>query len=958
MATGARAQEGITVVDNLGVGELIGREVELGRLGEAASELVTGRGGVVWVEGEPGIGKSALVQTSLAVVGGTGARVFRAAGDELTQVLPLRLIADCLGVGATGADEFRREIVDLLSGYGGVVDAVLAVAERLLALVDRECARSPVALVGDDLQWADEASMAVWHRLADATTQLPLLLIGVCRPVPLRPEVQRLRHAVSQRRGTVSLTLGPLDQEQVAVLAGRRLSSRPGPKLIGELDRAAGNPLYVREILDVLIREGSLRMEHGETELVAPPSQLSLGAAIMGRLRFLSPPTRSMLQTASILDDRFGLDQLARVANRPVPELAEMVAEALAAGVLVEAESALTFRHSLIRQTLHDEVPAAVRTGMHGYAAQVLAEAGWSWQRVARHLLAAPDAIDGWVIDWLAGLPAETLYALPATLVGLLEIARERTAPTDPRRALFTTRLTTVLRLLFRHDDLVRVGIEALASISDPRLVGEIAWNLARAYRRLDRHIEAVALIQRVLNGPDPGVPWRSRLRAQLVRSLYFSGDPAQAKVQAERAIEEGERDQDPVSIATASLALKGGLYDFDDLPLLDHTLDIVSGDDPESNSLRVVLRGIRVISLYTLGRPEWRTELPETIAMAERVGSTQQVHMIIHAAGFFLEQGDWDQSLLYLDQVTDGPHLVARKRAEVAGYRARIALCRGDRAAARQHLLALDKAHGVMRIYLDGLYLVSALLTEAEGQPERAAAMLADRLDEKHPWWHMDDYVAELVRLALAVGDRDMARRAVALAEAAAVVKVDRLIVSARICRAMLDDDPQALLTSASYLEGAGRRPFLAFVLQEAAVRFAQQDDVTAARAAFNQAVDIWEDLHSVFDVRRIQQRLRPYGIRRGPRSTHRRALHGWTALTQTEREVAASVSEGRSNPEIAAQMVISRRTVETHVARIMQKLELRSRVEVAREVIRHQTTDTTEAVDTPNTRRQARDS
>ena len=918
---------------------LTGREVELGRWAEAASELVVGRGTVVWIEGEPGIGKSALVDTALSAVGGT-ARIFRAAGDELTQILPLRLMADCLGAGGADEDEFRREIVDLLAGRGGVVDAILAAAERLLALVDRECARSPVVLVGDDLHWADEASIAVWHRLADAVGQLPLLLVGVCRPVPLRPEVERLRSAVSDRDGALSLTLGPLNQEQVALVAGRRLSARPGPALLGELARAAGNPLYVHEMLDVLVREDSLRTENGVAELVGPPSPLSLGAAIVRRLGFLSPRTRSMLQAASVLDARFGMDQLALVSGRPVPALTEVVGEALAAGVLVEAGSALMFRHPLIRQALHDEVPAAVRTGMHGHAAQVLAEAGWSWHRVARHLVAAPEAIDGWALDWLAGLPAAALYAVPATSVELLEVARERTAPTDPRRALFTTRLTTVLRLLSRQDDLVRVGTEALAWITDPQLVGEIAWNLARGYWRADRYVEATALIRQILDGPDPGAPWRSRLRGQLARSLYFLGDVAQATVQTQRAILEGQRDHDPVSVGTASLGLLGVHPSKDDLALIDHILQGLVGDDPDSTDLRLILRSRRVMMLYGLGRPEWKTELPETIAMAERAGSGRQVPMTIHVAGYLLEYGDWDQALVYLDQVTDGPALGAKHRAEAAGYRARIALCRGDQEALRRHLLVLEQVPGVMRVYLAGLHLVAALLAEADGEPERACAMLAERLDHERPTWHFDDYVAEVVRLSLAVVQHDTARAAVELAEAAAKEGSERLVVAGRICRAMLDDDPQALLDATGYLERVERRPFLAFVLQEAAVRLAQRGDAPAARSAFNKAMDIWEDLGSDFDLRRIQHRLRPYGIRRGPRSTHRRAVLGWAALTQTEQDVAALVGEGGSNPEIATQMFISRRTVESHVSRILQKLELRSRAEIVREVILRQAT------------------
>ena len=68
-----------------------------------------------------------------------------------------------------------------------------AAGERLVGLVQRECADSPVVLVGDDLQWADEASLGVWSRLAEVAGQVPLLLVGVCRPVPRRVEVDRVR---------------------------------------------------------------------------------------------------------------------------------------------------------------------------------------------------------------------------------------------------------------------------------------------------------------------------------------------------------------------------------------------------------------------------------------------------------------------------------------------------------------------------------------------------------------------------------------------------------------------------------------------------------------------------------------------------------------------------------------------------------------------------------------------
>lgn len=86
--------------------------------------------------------------------------------------------------------------------------------------------------------------------------------------------------------------------------------------------------------------------------------------------------------------------------------------------------------------------------------------------------------------------------------------------------------------------------------------------------------------------------------------------------------------------------------------------------------------------------------------------------------------------------------------------------------------------------------------------------------------------------------------------------------------------------------------------------------------------------------DLRRLQARVRPYSIRSGPRTAHRRATTGWEALTPAERGVAALVAEGMSNPEVAARLFVSRRTAEVHVAHVMQKLQVRRRHEIAREM------------------------
>src|SRR5262245_4641934 len=134
---------------------LVGRERELAALGELVGMVAEGRGGLGWVRGEPGIGKSALVDAVAEQAGAAGATVYRGTGDELAQAFPLRLMADAFGVSIRAKDSAAVAIAQLLRGEGTAVDPVLAAGERLLEHVDRLCAAGPVVLITEDLQFTD-----------------------------------------------------------------------------------------------------------------------------------------------------------------------------------------------------------------------------------------------------------------------------------------------------------------------------------------------------------------------------------------------------------------------------------------------------------------------------------------------------------------------------------------------------------------------------------------------------------------------------------------------------------------------------------------------------------------------------------------------------------------------------------------------------------------------------------
>jgi DNA-binding NarL/FixJ family response regulator len=155
----------------------------------------------------------------------------------------------------------------------------------------------------------------------------------------------------------------------------------------------------------------------------------------------------------------------------------------------------------------------------------------------------------------------------------------------------------------------------------------------------------------------------------------------------------------------------------------------------------------------------------------------------------------------------------------------------------------------------------------------------------------------------------------------------------NALYCRGLLDRDAPMLLAAAERYGEAGRPLLGAKALEAAATEFVRADDRGQARAAFTRAVEIYASLGASADVARLRASFHAHGIRRGPRAKHRQAQSGWDSLTPTETKIAAFVQEGLSNPEIAARLLLSRRTVATHVSHILKKLNVHSRIDIARE-------------------------
>jgi predicted ATPase len=183
----------------------VDRSRELATLRAGVEALRHGGGAAVWVEGEPGIGKSSLVVEALAGTSELGWDIGWGIADQLAERLPLSVMQDCLQVRLSSRDPRRAHAANLLRsqrlGLFADGDASVSSVEVLIALVDELCAAAPTVVVIDDLQWADDASLLVWHQLAASIDQLRLLLIATCRSDPRRPVVQQARASLARRGG-------------------------------------------------------------------------------------------------------------------------------------------------------------------------------------------------------------------------------------------------------------------------------------------------------------------------------------------------------------------------------------------------------------------------------------------------------------------------------------------------------------------------------------------------------------------------------------------------------------------------------------------------------------------------------------------------------------------------------------------------------------------------------------
>ncbi|HEX7135620.1 MAG TPA: AAA family ATPase [Iamia sp.] len=984
--------------------DLVGRLAELGELRAAWAAAVAGEPGVALLGGDAGVGKSRLVaELRPAVRADGGAWLLGATPSRGSGAQPFAPLTGALRGLLRGLDDDERDRVvgpartDLarllpeLGPAGGapaVFDQVATDPARLFELVigllDRLGRDRPVALVLEDLHWAEASTLDLVDFLARNLDGLRLLMVltyrtdELHRTHPLRPALAELRRLPVAR----STVVEPLDADEITRLATALAGAELQPRLLERVvTRSSGLPFFVEELV-------AAGLEACDSTDVPPGLQDvlqlridALPAPVVEVVRALGPGTATGPVDDALLRHVTGLDG---------PTLAERVRVGIAHQVLVADDQGVDFRHALAREVVEADLLPVERTALHAAFASGLAARDQADHdpvtaaRVAHHWREAHEAPHALQWSVRAGEAARRAYAFteaaeqmqnvlaawdgvedPAAVAGRTRLAVAATAASGLVLGNRLPRARALIEAELAHDD----AHPDPALGADDRAEGRAALValLGRVLRSSGGAEASIALLRQALaTFPDRPSMNRTRVQIELSHSLTLTGDAVAGMEAARRALADAEAVGDRATIGRAQHVLGHDLVltgtDVEGgLALLESALALATETDDVdwesrgyinlSDALRLLCQYDRALELALAGHH---------VALAR--GLRRSGFARLNAAEILVGLGRLPEARVLVDQQVAGEGHMASIHSALTTAWIDLRQGRADGVPAVLERIGPVVA-GESNLQFEGalarIRLELAWLTRDRRDPVPAAALVLDRDGVDSDTQYRAEILTVLARIqadhALDPGrrpaDRAAARHGLdATAALGPTTKGGHLltlplaladvVLAAEVARGRaVDPSEEAVLWAAAEEEAAaadhrwhvayaGWRRAEALVATGALGPAA--DVVTRARgqAAAIEAQPLVDELDALGRRARLGDRVTAAEPAAGaPAPDPLRDL----GLTPREAEVLALLAEGRTNGEIGAALYISTRTAGVHVSNILAKLGVRSRTQAA---------------------------
>lgn len=449
---------------------------------------------MVLVEGEPGIGKTALARETVEQARRLGYTVGVGIAHETDNVSPLASLGPALRSGVTPMVT-SAEFLDLAP----VIEQPLWLAERLADLLRMRADAAPLLVVLDDAQWADPLSTFVLRivpaRLADA----PIVWFLTSRPAPGGPA-----DLVAAAADVVNrIMLDGLSEEAVLELAADRLGHSVDEPTARQLADTKGVPFVAVQVAEGLAGAGL-------------PAGLTEG--VRQRMAAMSPVGRSLLRTGVVLGDRFQLDDAANLMGEQPERLSEPLDEVIRAGLVEDDGTYVAFRHDLLRQAVYAEVPPSARRALHSAIVEQFLNAGRRHAEVAPHVLATAKAGDLRAVEILRQAAYEIVETMSTTSAAFIQCAFDLLPAENPLRSEVGRDVVAILVAARCFDKAMAFAVELLSDPMSDDVAEAVRLTLAPRLWASGRYDELASWIAeaadgsrlaafRAFSGAEPSIP-------------------------------------------------------------------------------------------------------------------------------------------------------------------------------------------------------------------------------------------------------------------------------------------------------------------------------------------------------------------------------------------------------------------------------------------------------------------
>jgi DNA-binding CsgD family transcriptional regulator len=921
------------------------RESELGALREGLERACAGAGTLLLVEGPAGVGKTELVRGARAAAVKAGVTPLEARGSELEQPFAFGVVRQLLeatveeapgrddlfaGAAAPAArlfepDELRSSAADV--GF----EALHSLYWLVVNLTDR----APLLVSVDDCQWVDRDSHRFLAYLAQRIEGIRVAMLLAGRPPDPAADGGSLWAQVASRPEAGVLRPRPLSESASVALARERLGEEAAEAFCRACHGATGgNPLFLRELLGALEASG-VAPSAGAASEVQTVGPAAVSRFVLHRLAVLGTAARELARAVAVLGDDSDLQLAGRVSGLS-GDAARAAADDLARADIFASTERPGFVHPIVRAALYEDLAPGERQARHAAAAEALAGAGASPERVTAHLLLTPATGDGRRVEMLrSAARAAARHGAPGAAAARLRRALEE-SPGERERAEILTELGTFELSAMQFEAAEEHLRGALASDAEPMLKADAASMLGRCAvasggRSAEVAADALASLAGRLRPLDlerslelgsellmvtAAVP---RLRAGLAAQLQRFGEQAAghpgfeaiARIHtAQERLLQGSPATEAVEEAQAALATG---------------LPAGAATNATFLALLILEHGER----YDQAR-RW---LDMALEGARREGhATRQGIIHCRRAAIALAQGSLHDAQVEAETgmlLVEERHFVLLQLIAIAMV---VHVERGDLEAAAE-LARKGESLGIAedRLYVDQYLVARGRLRIAQGDVREGVADLmwcGRRLEAYEVRWPSDWKAVAAPALA-ALGESHTAVRLARehLAVARRVGAPGAVGRSLRHAAAAIGgrEGLELLEEAVSILEGSSARLELAHALVDLGAELSGAGRRREGRPAQRRAIELADECGALALAERARAELHS-----GPGRRPRAELSGPGALTAAEWRVCRQVAEGHTNREVAQALFVTEKTVERHLSSAYQKLGIRSRFQL----------------------------